>query len=47
MKHQTGKDFSFDDKMIDSVLVFKIIVHEFTGNITLEKYTKLLSYISI
>ncbi|ABN51460.1 MAG TPA: pyridoxamine 5'-phosphate oxidase family protein [Hungateiclostridium thermocellum] len=31
MKHQTGKDFSFDDKMIDSVLVFKIIVHEFTG----------------
>ncbi|GAE86987.1 pyridoxamine 5'-phosphate oxidase family protein [Acetivibrio straminisolvens] len=31
MKHQTGKDFSFDDKMVDSVLVFKIIADEFTG----------------
>ena len=31
MRHQTKKDFSFDDRMVDSVLVFKIIVHEFTG----------------
>ncbi len=31
MRHQTGKDFSFDDKSVDSVLVFKIIADEFTG----------------
>ncbi len=31
MRHQTGKDFSFDDRMANSVLVFKVIVHEFTG----------------
>lgn len=31
MKHQTGQDFSFDDKMANSVSVFKVIVHEFTG----------------
>jgi nitroimidazol reductase NimA-like FMN-containing flavoprotein (pyridoxamine 5'-phosphate oxidase superfamily) len=31
MKHQTGQDFSFDDKMASSVSVFKVIVHEFTG----------------
>lgn len=31
MKHQTGQDFLFDDRMADSVLVFKIIVSNFTG----------------
>ena len=31
MKHQTGKKFSFDDRMANSVLVFKVIVHKFTG----------------
>lgn len=31
MKHQTGQDFSFDDKMASPVSVFKVIVHEFTG----------------
>jgi hypothetical protein len=31
MKHQTGKDFSFDEKMINSVCVFKIIVDNYTG----------------
>ncbi len=31
MRHQTGKVFSFDDRMVNSVLVFKIIVHEFAG----------------
>lgn len=31
MKHQTGQDYSFDDKMASTVSVFKIIVHEFTG----------------
>lgn len=31
MKHQTGQDFSFDDNMANSVSVFKVIVHEFTG----------------
>lgn len=31
MKHQTEQDFSFDDKMTNSVSVFKVIVHEFTG----------------
>lgn len=31
MKHQTGQDFSFDDKMANNVSVFKIIVHSFSG----------------
>ncbi|HHU72838.1 MAG TPA: pyridoxamine 5'-phosphate oxidase family protein [Clostridiales bacterium] len=31
MKHQTGIDFSLDDRMVNSVSVFKIIVHSFTG----------------
>lgn len=31
MKHQTGKDFSLDDRMVKGVSVFKIIVHSFTG----------------
>jgi nitroimidazol reductase NimA-like FMN-containing flavoprotein (pyridoxamine 5'-phosphate oxidase superfamily) len=31
MKHQTGQDFSFDDQMVNSVSVFKIIVHNFSG----------------
>ncbi len=33
MKHQTGKDFSFDDKMIANVAVFKINVTSFTGKV--------------
>jgi nitroimidazol reductase NimA-like FMN-containing flavoprotein (pyridoxamine 5'-phosphate oxidase superfamily) len=31
MKHQTGKDFIFDERMVEGVCVFKIIVHHFTG----------------
>lgn len=31
MKHQTGQDFSFDDQMVKSVSVFKIIVHTYSG----------------
>lgn len=31
MKHQTGQDFSFDDQMVNSVSVFKIIVHNYSG----------------
>lgn len=31
MKHQTGQDFSFDDKMVNSVSVFKIIAHNYSG----------------
>ncbi len=31
MKHQTGKDFSFNDEMVNSVSVFKVIVHNYTG----------------
>ncbi len=31
MKHQTGREFSFDDKMAASVTVFKIIAQEFAG----------------
>jgi nitroimidazol reductase NimA-like FMN-containing flavoprotein (pyridoxamine 5'-phosphate oxidase superfamily) len=31
MKHQTGQDFSFDDRMVNCVSVFKIIVHNYTG----------------
>lgn len=31
MKHQTGKDFMFDNRMVHSVSVFKIVVQEFTG----------------
>lgn len=31
MKHQTGKDFIFDDRMVYSVCVFKILVQEFAG----------------
>jgi nitroimidazol reductase NimA-like FMN-containing flavoprotein (pyridoxamine 5'-phosphate oxidase superfamily) len=33
MKHQTGKDFSFDDRMVNNVLVFKIIVHNYSGKV--------------
>ena len=31
MRHQTGKDFLFDDRMVKGVALFKIIVHSFTG----------------
>lgn len=31
MKHQTGRDVSFNDKMVDSVAVFKIEVSSFSG----------------
>ncbi len=31
MKHQTGKDFSFDDKMAARVAVFKLVADSFTG----------------
>jgi uncharacterized protein len=31
MKHQTGQDFSFDDKMAGTVTVFKIVADNFTG----------------
>jgi len=31
MKTQTGKDFTFDEKMVASVTVLKIWVHSFTG----------------
>ena len=31
MKHQTGQDFSFDSGMVNSVSVFKIIVHNYSG----------------
>lgn len=31
MKHQTGRDFLFDDKMVNCVSVFKIIVRNYTG----------------
>ncbi|MGE5627889.1 MAG: pyridoxamine 5'-phosphate oxidase family protein [Solirubrobacterales bacterium] len=31
MKHQTGMDFTFDDKMAGSVAVFKITSNSFTG----------------
>src|SRR5690606_1587519 len=31
MKHQTGQEFSFNDIMVNSVTVFKIVVEEFTG----------------
>lgn len=31
MKHQTGQEFSFDDGMMDSVSVFKVVAHQFTG----------------
>lgn len=31
MRHQTGKDFLFDDQSANSVLVFKVIAYEFTG----------------
>jgi nitroimidazol reductase NimA-like FMN-containing flavoprotein (pyridoxamine 5'-phosphate oxidase superfamily) len=31
MKHQTGHDFSFDDQMVNSVSVFNIIVHNYSG----------------
>jgi nitroimidazol reductase NimA-like FMN-containing flavoprotein (pyridoxamine 5'-phosphate oxidase superfamily) len=31
MKHQTGKVFLFDNKMVDGVAVFKIIVSDFSG----------------
>lgn len=31
MRHQTGRDFSFDEKMVNSVAVFKIVVHQYTG----------------
>jgi uncharacterized protein len=31
MKHQTGQDFLFDDRMVNCVSVFKIIVHNYAG----------------
>jgi uncharacterized protein len=31
MKHQTGKDFVFDDKSAASVTVWKVIADQFTG----------------
>ena len=31
MKHQTGQDFEFNEKMTSKVCVFKITVTEFTG----------------
>lgn len=31
MKHQTGKDFNFDDQQASTVVVWKIVVSEFTG----------------
>lgn len=31
MKHQTGQEFIFDDRMANSVCVFKIVVQDFTG----------------
>ncbi len=31
MKHQTGNDFSFDEKMVNSVCVFKIIATNYAG----------------
>lgn len=31
MKHQTGKEFVFDEKMAEAVTVFKVIATSFTG----------------
>ncbi len=31
MKHLTGQDFTFDDQMVSSVCVFKIIVDNYSG----------------
>ena len=31
MKHQTGQNFSFDERMVDCVSVLKIVVDHFTG----------------
>lgn len=31
MKHQTRQDFSFDDRMVNTVYVFKIIVHNYSA----------------
>jgi nitroimidazol reductase NimA-like FMN-containing flavoprotein (pyridoxamine 5'-phosphate oxidase superfamily) len=31
MKHQTGQDFLFDERMVNSVSVFKIIANSFSG----------------
>lgn len=31
MKHQTGKDFEFDDQMASGVTVFKLVSTDFTG----------------
>lgn len=31
MRHQTGRDFSFDDRMVSGVSVFKVVVREFAG----------------
>jgi uncharacterized protein len=31
MKHQTGQDFSFEDRMTNTVIVFKIVVDQFAG----------------
>lgn len=31
MKHQTGKDFTFGDKEVSGVTIWKIVVSEFTG----------------
>lgn len=31
MKHQTGQDFAFEDRMVNAVAVYRIDVTEFTG----------------
>ena len=31
MKHQTRQNFSFDDRMVNTVYVFKIIVHNYSA----------------
>lgn len=31
MKHQTGEDFTFEDRMLNAVAVFKITADNFTG----------------
>lgn len=31
MKHETQREFEFDEKMVNQVSVIKVIIHEFTG----------------
>lgn len=31
MKHMTGKEFTFEDNMLNAVFVYRLEVHEFTG----------------